>query len=982
MHNNRNRGGHSGMRAALFGSACAMALMAVPAAAQDQTQGGTAGNAVPQGQTETVVVTGILSSLQKDLDIKRDSLGLVDAISAEDIGKFPDSNLAASMQRIPGVSISRGASSMGGVPTSTGDATEITVRGFGPSFNQTLYDGRQISTGTNNRAFDFSSVNADFVSQINIMKSPDATLSSGAIGATINIIFPKPFDHPGLRLTGSVSGTYNPDDGHPTPNADLFFSDTFLNDTFGVLADIAYSDSKTLANHVNNQGWEGIELAPSQLAGAAPGASTTADPNLKGWYDQDYGIYQEHDHEMRLNGRAVVQWRPNQSLLLTINDDYSRDDTRQAQYGYSVWFNGTSLQDVQQAKDGTIINFIQPNTPTDFQSQINGEVLQNNDFGVNVKWNVNQNFLLDMDADTAQSSLNPGGQLSSIDADVGYGSCASGTCINTNNLGLAIGGAGGNNLPYPTAYGPDGNMGEFLEPSVIGSHVFPMSSNHNVDTVNQAKVTGIWTEDNLELRFGAQWVSDHDTLSSRDDFTNTDWQAYSGYGPASGSPTGVALPTSFFGNSFSTAGFIPGFGNNGKLPARILQFNPYQVLNYLEGLGNPQTKAIPGFNGPPNVPTQCCSPPFDGTYTLVPVPSSFERINEDTLAGFFSAAITTKVASMPLKINVGVREEMTGVETYGIAQLPTKLTRQTGDITALIPTFSAPQTVEQSNRYSYLLPNLDMNLSVTDNLDVRFDASRTLTRPPLSDISPVLTFPSTERIGALQATGGNPDLLPYLSDNLDLGAQWYYAPNSYVSLDGFLKDVTNFVVEGATQQTANGVIDPTTGQLAQFTVTTNVNGPKAKVYGAEFALQHVFDDSGFGFQANATVVGTDKPYDPYDTSISGFAVTGLADSANLVAFYDKNGFQARIAANWRDGYLDHFGQQQNNSLFGTEPTFVNPNTEIDFSSSYDLTEQINLYFEALNLNNATYSTHGRFSEQVLDVVEFGRRFTVGVHWRL
>jgi outer membrane receptor protein involved in Fe transport len=113
----------------------------------------------------------------------------------------------------------------------------------------------------------------------------------------------------------------------------------------------------------------------------------------------------------------------------------------------------------------------------------------------------------------------------------------------------------------------------------------------------------------------------------------------------------------------------------------------------------------------------------------------------------------------------------------------------------------------------------------------------------------------------------------------------------------------------------------------------------------------------------------------------GFAVTGLANSANLVAFYDKDGFQARIAANWRDDYLDHFGQAQNNSSFGSEPTFVNANTQIDFSTSYDLTEQLNVYMSAQNLNNATYSTHGRYSEQLLDMVDFGRRFTVGFHFK-
>src|SRR5262249_23663510 len=151
------------------------------------------------GEIQEVVVTGLRASLQKSLDIKKESLGVVDAISAEDIGKFPDSNLAAAIQRIPGVSVSRGASALGGVPTSTGAAPQTPVRGSGPSFNTTLYDGRQMPTalgrnsrGDSSRGFDFSAVGADFVGQVDIMKTPDASLSSGAIGATVNVKFPKP----------------------------------------------------------------------------------------------------------------------------------------------------------------------------------------------------------------------------------------------------------------------------------------------------------------------------------------------------------------------------------------------------------------------------------------------------------------------------------------------------------------------------------------------------------------------------------------------------------------------------------------------------------------------------------------------------------------------------------------------------------------------------------------------------------------------
>ncbi|WP_165190376.1 TonB-dependent receptor [Caulobacter soli] len=932
----------------------------------------TAGQAHAQATDDTtvqeVVVTGIRGSLQKSLNIKRENVGVVDAISAEDIGKFPDSSIGAAIQRIPGISISRGVSSMSAsVPTSTGDASGVTVRGFGPSFNETLFDGRQVSSGTGNRGFDFSAVGADFVSQVDVMKTPDASLSSGAIGATINIKYPKPLDHTGLRLAGSLSGSYSPEEKKATPNGGILFSNTFANDTFGVLAVVNYSDKKTLGNHVNNQGWVGTTFTPAQLA--TPGATG----NTTGWFTQDYGVYQEHTQDKRIDGRVAVQWRPTENLLLTLNDNYSKDKLTQDQYGYSIWFNGGNLTNVTLNSNGTATNFIQPGTPTDFQAQFNGQVLENNEVGFNAKWDVSEKLKVEFDADSAVSRLNPDGQLSSIDVDVGYGSCRT-VCTNNNNVGVT--GFGDNSLPHSTAFGPNGDASRFLDPSLMGSHVVPITSNQNKDTVTQFKLMGTWTEENIKISAGAHYLEDKQQLRSYSDFQNNQWQAYAGYGPASGSDLGVALPANLFGKSFSTSNFISGWDGNGGLPARILQFDPYAVLNYLQGLGNPQTKTIPGFN------TGCCNPNYDGTYKTIEVPGSHQNISEKTFAAFLNVNFDTEVADRPLKINVGVREEETRTTSEGIGQQPVNLAQQAGDVTALIATFGPSSTVTAKNKYRYLLPNLDLNYSITDKLKLRFDASRTLTRPPLNFLTPVTNVASAQRVGALVATGGNPDLLPFLSDNLDLGLEWYYSPNSYISIDGFTKEVSNFIVSGTTRQTINNVIDPTTGQPGQFSVTTNVNGPSAQVRGLEAAIQHVFGETGFGFQANATVVDTNKPYNPKDLSVGGFAVTGLANSANLVAFYDKHGFQARIAVNWRDEYLDHFGQHQNTSAFGSEPTFVDSNTQVDFSTSYDVNPNISVYFEALNLNNSTYSTHGRFSEQLLDVIDFGRRLTFGVHVKM
>ncbi|HEY3729864.1 MAG TPA: TonB-dependent receptor [Steroidobacteraceae bacterium] len=941
-----------------------------------------------------ITVTGIRASLQRSLDVKQNSTGVVDAISAEDIGQFPDSNMAEAMQRIPGVTVSRGTSSLGGIPGTTGDGTEITVRGFGPTYSETLYDGRPVATGTSDRGFDFSSVSSDFVGEVDVLKTPDLSLSSGAIGATVNIKFPKPFDYDGLKFAASGAASDNTKASKVTPNGGALISDTFFDHTFGILVDAAYTDHKGQDNHINIQGWPGFLLAPSQLAGAAAGASTTG--SIPAWEIQDYGIYQENTEDERVQGRLAIQWRPVDSLLVTLNDDYSRDQLTNTMYGYSVWFNPGAITDAVQNRNGTLVSYVQPNTPTDFQGQIDASVIQNNLYGLNVAWDVTDKFKAILDADQSNSKLNPNGQLSSIDADVGYGgsgpggSCLAGTGLpicNSNNVGIA--GIGVGSLPYPTGYGPNGNTGKFINNGVIGSHVLPISLNQNDDTIDQMKIEGDWKDDHFTAKIGFQYVYDKKDIANYSDFVNNEWQNYAGYGPGSDNAGGVALPQSFFSNSFSTgSGFINGFNNGGLLPPGIIKYNPYTVLHYLEGLGNPNAMNIPGFNYAsellnPALPPGVGNTYYTGQYTTARNAGLQQTIQEKTMSPFVHLDEDMPFGSMTLKTSLGARYERTDVTSTGLGQEPTSLTVQAADHTAFLVGYGPISPVVNRSHYSYLLPSLDLNLDITRDLKVRFDASRTLTRPPLSDITPVTVVNQGLRTNSLVATGGNPNLLPYLSDNVDLGVEWYYARNSYISVDAFVKELTNFIVGGTTVTNINGVTDPTRGGApAQFSITSQVNGPSAEVRGVEIGLQHMLWDTGFGVQANATFVGTDHPYNPNNITQFGFAVTGLTNSANFVAFFEKWGFHARVALNWRGAYLDHFGQTQNTGNFGDEPTFVNSDTEVDFSTSYDIGKHFDVFLEGQNVNNSTYSTHGRFPEQVLDVIDYGSRYTLGAHFRM
>ena len=963
-------------RRALSGVPGLVALAtAVPVFAQTSTQN-------PQA-LEEIIVTGIRGSLQRNLDVKRESAGVVDVISSEDIGKFPDSNVAASLQRVPGVSIQR--SGMRGEPTG------VTVRGFAGDFNETLFDGRRISTATGGRSVDFSTVGADFVGALSVLKTPDVTLSSSSIGATVNVQYPKPFDQEGLRFVASASGSLQDEAGDVKPTAGILFSDTFANNTMGILFDAIYTDRATDTNRVFVSGWEGGTFAPCQFTAACTDAELDNKTTV-GWWQQQYGAEQSQVEDKRIDARIAFQWRPSDNTLLTIDDNYSRQKIDTDTYGFALWFGLNDLRNVQLDNNGTVVDFIQPGTPMDLNAGFTKQLLRTNQVGLNFKIDASQNLRFDIDASYAKSDQNPGGEGVN-NADIGYG----------GDLGTALGvrvlGDSSDTFPQLTTFGPAGDQARYLDPAVIGSHVLVRQKQKNSDTIKQARFTTTWQQEGLRMDAGASYLEDEYELEGRNTFANNFWQAFAGYGAPSGRNAGVVIPADLYRGTIGTSGFIPGFSGGGTLPPSLLVYSPFAIYSFLQGLGDPWVQQINGFNYPGNgvegeVPTlanslaACASadPPqlcnYHGLLDLALDPGTVQNIREKTLAAFIRAGFDTDLGGRPFHLSAGLREERTDVTSAGLGQLPVRLTINENDPTLLTTSFSPTQPISTDSSYSFLLPSVDMKLQLSDEWHLRFDASRTLTRPAINLLNPVLTVGNLPRIGALTANGGNPELKPYLSDNFDFAVEWYYQPNSYASANAFVKDVTNFIVQGTERQTINDVIDPTTGEPAIYTVSRRINGPEATIYGIELAWQHVFGDSGFGFNANVTLVDTDRPYDRTDISQSGFAVTGLADSANFIGFYDKYGFELRVAANWRDEYLLQFGQNQNNSEFGAEPTFVNSSLQIDVSTSYQLTEQVNIFFEALNVTNDTLSTHGRFDNQLLDVFAYGRRYALGARFRM
>jgi TonB-dependent receptor len=964
-----SRGQNPGRRLALTTASSILALaIAAPATAQTTAPGATSAT----DEAQEIVVTGIRGSLQRNLDIKRNAPGVVDAISAEDIGKFPDSNVAAALQRLPGVEIQRSGT--------RGEATGVAIRGFGGDFVDTLMDGRHISTAAGGRGVDFSTVGADFVGRLSVYKTPDVELSTSAIGGTIDVQLPKPFDRPGFHASATASGSLQSRDKSVEPTGGVLFSDTFADDTIGVLGDIAYTRHDTKTNRVFIPGWVGTHFIPCQLTPSCTvDQIKTQTPSVLGWFPQQNGAEQTSTQDDRIDGRLAVQWKPTDNLLLTIDDNFSRQRIRSQTYGYAAWFNGGELRNVKVDNNGAVTDFNQFGTPMDFNANNSRVIQQTNQVGANLKWDATEHLKFEVDGAYAKSVRNPNHNGYGDSQDIGYGgtncdeahgtfvsfSCgtnAQGQKIYTEstvlgaNTGVRILGPSSKFLPVIHDVGPTGDVSQYFNKADIGSHVIVRGAVYNYDEVKQIRATGGWEADNFKIKFGGQYVEDHFYSENTSTFVNPVFFRYGGYGAPSGRTGALApIPDSIYKNTVHIgSGFIPGYGGNALAPGYFI-YDPYALYKAEEATGRGST-----------------APALD--------PGSILDIKEKTYAIFMKASFDADIADMPFHMNVGIRDEGTHVTAGAIGRDPILLTVPENDPTLLQATYSESKTISRKNNYNYLLPSVDLKLQVTPQLILRLDASRTLTRPSLGSLKPVINL-GTLRKGSLAASGGNPYLSPYLSDNFDAGVEWYYGRNSYVSANAFLKNIDNFIVGGVSTQTINGVIDPFTGQPAKFQVNAQVNGPKGTVRGLELAVQQVFGDTGFGFQANATLVNTNRKFKKSDISGSAFAITGLANSANLVAFYDKHGFQIRGALNWRDTYLSGLGQGQGGT-FGAEPVYVDAQTQIDASASWDITKQITIFVEGTNLNNSTYHTHGRFTNQPLDFWSYGRRYTAGVRFHL
>jgi iron complex outermembrane recepter protein len=890
-----------------------------------------------------VVVTGLRQSLVNSMTIKRDSLGIVDAISPEDIGKLPDANLAESLQRITGVSIDR----------SGGEGEFVTVRGFGPEFNTVLLNGRQLATPTDpsqasGRAFSFDTLASELVSGVEVYKSSTARLQSGGVGSTINIRTARPFDYAGFKFSSSADANYEENSKKAAPDASFLVSDRFLDGSLGILASGSYQERKDRINQIATDGWIVNGGTPtSQINGGAGVAITPSNPQGNLFVPQDFGPNVNFEDRKRVGGTLVLQYQASDAFTVALDTLYSRFKDTSDDRSYGHWFTPSNLTNVITDANGTAIDMTQSvGQASDFHDKEYGKRTDIFAGGLNADWKLADRITLNLDGSYSRAKEYPDGGDESELALLGF----PGQTVRFRSDGEIV--------PYVSGFvdptsGPNAGVVGGTHP--LFEHVMLYRGYGVDDKIYQFRTDLDIKGDNpkeglADLRLGGYFSNDE-----------KDTALYSNDGLAGCATCGYTIPapTSIPIGVFNAGGsLLPGLSGASRTPAQWLTFSGPALFN---AITQEQQAITPGF-------------------TFAPPLRNDSLVTERVFGGYLEAVFAGSLLDRPITSVVGVRVERTQSTVSGLSTPFIDLHKLLTDATQYGVDTGGTATVSATNSYTDILPNLSFKWDLMDNLIARFAASQTMTRPTLEEMSPVTTL-VTLRPGNFAASSGNANLSPFRSNNLDLSFEYYYGRADYVSVGSFYKTVSNFIVLNQTTGTVKNsvgtpLLDPATGLPAQFTITAPTNGPTAVVTGLEAALQQSFWDTGLGVQLNGTLTHSDKNLDPTNLN-NKFALTGLGNSANAVLFYDKGVFEARGAVNWRDHFLQYLAPPPLNGA-GQAVTQVRSRYQLDASATYHINRNFGVFVEGENLTNQYLLKYAYYQNQFLSAEDSGRRWKIGV----
>ena len=1050
-----------------------------------------------EAAVEEVVVTGIRSSLKNAIDIKRKNVGVVDAITAEDIGKFPDGNLAESLSRIVGVAIDR----------SNVEGSKVAVRGLGPEFNLVTLNGRQMPTVPGmwggGRSFDFGDISSHGVSAVEVYKSANAVLPSGGLGATINMVTTKPLEvgkTVGSFAVKAMIDTENEVGDEVTPEVDFVFS-TLGEDYNGGTWGISFSGTHQV-RHNREEGTNEITWNPSTIENYLPPQAVVTSTNQREdgafFYPRNL-VYKHKDNErVRNNFQTAFQYELGR-VRATLDYTYSNVDFRSTGVEHGAWFSGWNARNVTINENGAVIysdDVGQVGKGREYFNNIiwGGDVNRNSSLGFNFDFQVTEDLNLTLDMHNSSATKKGTGLDNNIMFSNARWSSANSKTDGSGPFG-PVGGARMGTATFDftgmipildyTAFDENDMYNNITTPrELVASDLAPVESIQNyqekTNFMDQIQLIGTWDnnmglihESLTRVKFGFSEVNQkfrrakaqekllqgkledgnpdfwNNALTPDFIFTKVNKTDYLGSGS----------DVYYFTVSIEDA--IKSMERDGYLkysdPSQALAYwNIARAENWPCGTADDaQGQGLYSYDTQSRTDTRgiLCAGDFD----------SNDIVEETIRALFVNVYIehTTK-KGQPLNLEFGLRYEEVDQESTGTTALPIATTwclfrdgNPDYDCNFFGMLTGEPEVFSETGEGDYFLPNINGSFEFAENQIIRFAASKTNSRPDLEQMRATVDTTPYSPLYPVAIVKGNPNLQPYEANNFDLAYEYYYAEGSYFALNYFRKDIDGYHGSANSSGEFNGVTDisqsdffldliarseaedganvmcqtfswscgvgedgringfawilahddggnwaqydwsyegdqpyiPSTGISGQnnifisadgdpyyrFSIFKPVNKYSGTLDGFEIALQHLFEDSNWGFLANMTLVRGDTDVDPARIG-EQFALPGFGDAGNLSVFYEDDQFSARLSYNLRGE--TYAGQGEYN------PLFIEERGQLDFSASYEFNENSSVFFEAQNLTKENVRLYSRYEEMLFLYQDHGSIFRAGFRYKL
>ncbi|RZL85881.1 MAG: TonB-dependent receptor [Sphingomonas sp.] len=886
----------------------------VAPSAEEGVAGAQAEGTTPAQDQADIVVTGVRASLQSAQNIKRNSAQIVDSIVAEDIGKLPDRNIAEALQRISGIQIQR----------NYGEGSSVAIRGL--TQVRTELNGRDIFTASaNSSSLSLEDVPSELLAGIDVYKNPSADLIEDQLSGTINFRTRKPFDFNGFKVSAAATNTYYDLARKSQPTASLLVSNRWNTGIgeFGLLVSASYQKTVFSQDTISTEPFETLDPNdpdPIIRAASLAALSSLGRTGQVTTIPHGTGIGQVNGARRRFGIDASLQWRPTDTLEIT--GELFRNDYKFRYDDFSYFAEPAEGALNVVPIPGAAFAFgpngdFQSGSFRDIRLAANTSLEKRHstttDYSLNAKWRPSASLTITADGQFVDSKTNG---LRSIVGLNGVGNATLVQDISGDIPSFQITAPGGLENPanYASAFYLD-NLSNSRGKDKTGR----LDAEYKLDG-------GVLQS----IKVGARYAD----RSSRSSDTG---YRYTGLN---------AVPAQLeFGN------FSKFFRGDADLFGNALLFSRGITRDYGTTLGTLGIPTTPSY-----------------------LPSSTSNQSQKTYTGYATAFFKADTLPVPIDGNIGVRVVRTKLNVDGFYQQTDLVTPVAGGPQVTGPTTFVP--IVSSDNYTSVLPSLNLRAHLTEKMQLRLALSKNISRPTLSQLNPSLniTEPGIAQIRQEQYTsGGNPDLKPMTSKNLDASAEWYFSRTGSLTVAGFYKDISDYIQTGISQRN----VTFTDGQTALYNVTSYSNVSNAKVKGAEVAYQQFYDFlpgplAGLGAQANFTFVDSSAPSPATEGPVRQLPLQGLSKyNYNLIGIYERGIISARVAYNWRSKYL----RLTSGNGSGNLPVFQKASGQFDASITANVTPHLSLTLNGVNLLNTIQQTYYGLESRPRDSIANDRQIS-------